>query len=81
MQQRNARLPGRAEPFTPSAIVLRKPISPEDIVKTIGRYFGGGYEPCPDTRRRIDALIARQQPVGEAELRALIDRERRHGCR
>lgn len=80
MRRTAPRLPGRSQPFTPTAIVLRKPLAPQDVVKWIGKLFGANYQPCPDTQRQIDALVARNRPVEEAELRRLIDRERRLGC-
>ena len=74
------RVPGRAEPYTPEAIVLRREMSPEDIVRMVGMLFGGNYHPCPDTQNKIRDLVARNERVGEDELRVLIDRERRR-CR
>lgn len=79
-RRRAARLPGRVEPYTPEAIVLREPMSPEDVVKMIGRLFGGNYDPCPDTRSKLRDVAARNERIGEEELRVLIDRERRR-CR
>ena len=73
-------LAGRAEPYTPNAIVLRKQFAPEDVVKMIGRLFGGNYDPCPDTRSRIHDITTRNERIDEDELRLLIDRERRR-CR
>lgn len=75
------RLAGREEPYTPEAYVLRKEVTPEDVVNAIGgMLFGGQVDPCPDTRSRINDLVARNDPRGEDELRVLIDRERRR-CR
>lgn len=79
-RRRAARLPGRVEPYTPEAIVLREPMSPEDVVKMIGRMFGGNYDPCPDTRSKLRDVAARNERIGEEELRVLLDRERRR-CR
>jgi hypothetical protein len=77
-RRRAAKLPGREQPYTPEAYVLRKEISPEDVVNAIGSIlFGGRGDPCPDTRSRIGDLLARNDPRGEDELRVLIDRERR----
>ncbi len=80
-RRRATALPGREEPFTPEAYVLRKEISPEDVVNAIGGLlFGGQIDPCPDTRSKIRDLVARNDPGSEDELRVLIDRERRR-CR
>ncbi len=80
-QRRAARVPGRVEAYTPEAYVLRREISPEDVVNAIGGLlFGGNIDPCPDTRSKIHDLVARNDPRSEDELRVLIDRERRR-CR
>lgn len=81
MRHRAEALPGRAEPFTPSAVVLREELTPERIVAMIGALTGGNYDPCPDTVSRIRDLAARNPPGGDRELALLIDRERRRGCR
>ncbi len=81
LQHRAEPIPGRAEPFTPSAVVLREKLTPEKIVAMIGSLVGGNYDPCPDTVRRIRDLAARNDPIGDAELSLLIDRERRLRCR
>ncbi|MCX7561969.1 hypothetical protein OS176_00180 [Xanthomonadaceae bacterium XH05] len=73
-----ATVPGREQPFTPEAYVLRKEISPADVVNAVGSLlFGGRIDQCPDTRSKIRDLVARNDPRGEDELRVLIDRERR----
>lgn len=74
------RVPGRAEPYTPNAIVLRPAFTPEDVLRLIGTLFGGNYNPCPDTQSKIRDLAARNERIGEEELQILIDRERRR-CR
>lgn len=80
-QRRAVALPGREESFTPEAYVLRKEISPEDVVNAIGGLlFGGQVDPCPDTRSKIRDLVARSDAGSQEELRILIDRERRR-CR
>ena len=80
MQRYTPRVPGRPEPYTPNAIVLRPAFAPEDILKLIGGLFGGNYDPCPDTQSKIRDLAARNERIGEDELQVLIDRERRR-CR
>ena len=80
MQRYTPRVPGRAEPYTPNAIVLRRAFTPEDVLRLIGTLFGGNYNPCPDTQSKIRDLTARNQRIGEEELQILIDRERRR-CR
>ncbi|MEJ5209557.1 hypothetical protein [Denitratimonas sp. CY0512] len=80
MQRHTARVPGRAESYTPNPIMLRRSITPEDILRTIGTLFGGNYNPCPDTQSKIRDLAARNERIGEDELQVLIDRERRR-CR
>ncbi len=75
-----AQLPGRVEPFTKEAIVLRKAISPEDVVKAAGAYLFGGADICAESQSRIRDLVARNEIKGDDELRSLIDRERRR-CR
>ena len=60
--------------------MLRRSITPEDILKTIGTLFGGNYNPCPDTQSKIRDLAARNERIGEDELQVLLDRERRR-CR
>lgn len=72
-----APLPGREAPFTPDAIVLRRAITPEDVVKAVGALFGANYDACLDSRMKINDLVARNQRIGDDELRVLIDRERR----
>lgn len=72
-----ARLPGRDRPYTPTAITLRRQITPEDVVKAIGVVFGADHDPCPSTESRLRDLVARNELVGEAELHTLIDQERR----
>ncbi len=73
-----APLPGRAEPFTPEAIALRRQVTPEDVVKTVGAFlFGANYDACLDSRMKIRDLAARNERIGDDELRVLIDRERR----
>ena len=79
-RRQRAKLPGRAEPYTPEAIQLRDRISPADVVAFIGSLTGGNYDPCPDTRSKIRDLTSRNDARDEDELRALIDRERRR-CR
>lgn len=81
LQHRAEPLPGRAEPFTPRAVVLHEGMSPEKLVAMIGSLFGGNYHPCPDTVSKIRDLSQRNDPMGDAELIRLIDRERRNGCR
>lgn len=81
LQHRAETLPGRAEPFTPSAVVLHEGVTPEKLVAMIGSLFGGNYHPCPDTVSKIRDLSARNDRIGDAELIRLIDRERRNGCR
>ena len=79
-QRYTPRVPGRVEPYTPNAIVLRRAFTPEDVLRLIGTLFGGNYNPCPDTQSKIRDLTARNQRIGEEELQILIDRERRR-CR
>lgn len=81
MKRQAATLPGRDEPFTPQAIALRRQITPEDVVKGLGAFlFGANYDACLDTRMKIRDLAARNQRIGDDELRVLIDREHRR-CR
>lgn len=76
-----AQLPGRAEPYTPEAIRLHDPVSPQRIVAMVGgMLFGGAYDPCPDTRSKLADLVARNDRSDDEELQRLIDRERRR-CR
>lgn len=75
-----ARVPGRAEPYTPEAIQLRDPLTPQKVVAFIGGLFGGNYDPCPDTRSKLHDLTTRNRPEDAEEIRQLIDRERRR-CR
>lgn len=79
-QRYTPRLPGRAESYTPTPIVLRRAFTPEDVLKLIGSLFGGNYHVCPDTQSKIRDLAARNERIGEDELQMLIDRERRN-CR
>ncbi len=81
LQHRAEPLPGRSEPFTPNAIVLREGMTPEKLVAMIGALTGGNYRPCPDTISKIRDLSARNERIGDAELMRLLDRERRNGCR
>ena len=76
-RRRAAKLPGRAAPYTPEAIVLRDPITPATVVAIVGSLFGGNYNPCPDTRSKIEDLTSRNDPRDADELMILIDRERR----
>lgn len=73
-------LPGRDEPFTPDAIVLRRQITPEDVLKFIGSLAGANYDACLESQMKIRDLVARNEIKGDDELRVLIDRERRR-CR
>src|SRR5690606_5506710 len=78
IQPRAPKLPGRAEPFTPQAIALRQPITPEAVVKNVGALlFGGMADICAETRSRLHDLAQRNETIGDDELRSLIDRERR----
>ncbi len=74
------KLPGRGESYTPEAITLRDPWTPQRVVAVVGGLFGGNYNPCPDTRSKISDLVARDDPREREELMLLIDRERRR-CR
>lgn len=69
-------LAGRAEPFTPTAIQLRDPMTAERIMGKIAQLFGGNFT-CPDTRSKIEDLVMRNDPRADDELRILLDRERR----
>lgn len=80
-RRQRAKLPGRAEPYTPEAIQLRHRISPADVVAFIGSLTGGNYDPCPDTRSKLRDLASRNDPRDEEELMILIDRERRRCSR
>lgn len=75
-----AKLPGRVEPYTPEAIQLRDPLTPQKVVAFVGGLFGGNYDPCPDTRSKLHDLTTRNRPEDAEEIRQLIDRERRR-CR
>lgn len=76
-RRRVPKLPGRAAPYTPEAIVLRDPITPATVVAMVGSLFGGNYDPCPDTLSKIRDLTSRNDPRDADELMILIDRERR----
>lgn len=69
------RLAGREEAYV-EGIVMRRQLSPADIVAGIGAmFFGGGRDPCIDIR----SLLA--SASSDEERRDLIHRERRHRCR
>ncbi len=69
------RLAGREEAYV-EGIVMRRQLSPADIVAGIGAmFFGGGRDPCIDIR----SLLA--SATRDEERRDLIHRERRHRCR